>query len=107
MEGQCSIIGRCLTILRSSPSPEADRKDAQVLALAALGWTLEDENRAERFLSLTGLDADTLRGGLGDPVMLAAVLDFLANHEPDLIRAAEALAITPEELVAASQELRA
>lgn len=75
--------------------------------MSALGWTLEDDDRAERFLSLTGLDADSLRGGLGDPALLAAVLDFLANHEPDLIRAAEGLAVTPEELVAAAQELRA
>ncbi len=77
------------------------------MALSALGWILEDDDRAERFLSLTGLDADSLRGGLGDPSVLAAVLDFLANHEPDLIRAAEALAVTPEELVAAIQELGA
>ena len=37
--------------------------------------------------------------------MLAAPLEFLANHEPDLIRAAEALAVTPEELVAAKDAL--
>ncbi|QFT76132.1 hypothetical protein FIU90_01120 [Erythrobacter sp. THAF29] len=66
---------------------------------------LEDDDRAQRFLSLTGLDPDTLRAGLGDSSVLAAPLDFLANHEPDLIRAAEALAVTPEELVAARQEL--
>ncbi|MEM7667144.1 MAG: DUF3572 domain-containing protein [Pseudomonadota bacterium] len=78
---------------------------AQTLALAALGWILEDGDRAERYLSLTGLDPDTLRAGLGNPAVLLSALDFLANHEPDLIRAAEAMAVTPEELIAARQEL--
>lgn len=82
----------------NAPSPET-------LALAALGWVLDDEERADRFMELTGLDPDTLRSGLEDPAVLAAPLDFLTNHEPDLIRAAEALAVTPEELVAAQQEL--
>lgn len=72
-----------------------------------LGWVLQDGDRAERFLSLTGLDPDSLRAGLDDPSILAAVLEFLANHEPDLLRAAEALAVTPEELVAAHKELLA
>ncbi len=76
-----------------------------MLALAALGWILEDGDRAERFLSLTGLDPDTLRAGLGDPAVLGAVMEFLTNHEPDLLRCAEAMAVTPEELVDAAQEL--
>ena len=78
---------------------------ARTLALAALGWVLQDEDRAQRFLDLTGLDPDALRAGLGNDAVLASPLDFLANHEPDLIRAAEALAVTPEELIAARKEL--
>lgn len=78
---------------------------AQTLALAALGWVLQDGERAQRYLELTGLDPDSLRSGLGDPAVLASALDFLANHEPDLVRAAEALALTPEDLIAARQEL--
>ena len=65
------------------------------------------EDRAARFLDLTGLVPDALRAGLSDPAILAAPLEFLANHEPDLIRAAEALAVTPEELVAAKDALDA
>jgi hypothetical protein len=85
--------------------PGSAQAQAQTLALAALGWVLDDGERAERYLELTGLDPDSLRRGLGDPAVLASALDFLANHEPDLIRAAEALALTPEDLVAARQEL--
>jgi hypothetical protein len=46
-----------------------------------------------------------LRAGLGDPSMLAAVLDFLANHEADLVNAAFALDISPETLIVARKEL--
>jgi hypothetical protein len=75
------------------------------LALAALGWTCSDQPRAERLLSLTGLDPEALRAGLDDRTVMLAVLNFLADHEPDLIKCAEALAITPEELIAARADL--
>ena len=65
-----------------------------MLALEALGWALADDRRAERLLSLTGLTPDRLRNGLGDRGVQAAVLEFLANHEPDLIACAEALQIS-------------
>ena len=76
-----------------------------MLALEALGWALTDEKRAERLLSLTGLTPDSLRHGLDDRGVQAAVLEFLANHEPDLIAAADALNTTPENLVAAARTL--
>ena len=78
---------------------------ASTLALAALGWLLSDDERAQRYLDLTGLDPDSLRAGLNDPSILKSCLDFLANYEPDLIRAAESLAVTPEELIAAREDL--
>ncbi|MBX7458925.1 DUF3572 domain-containing protein [Qipengyuania sp. 1NDH17] len=77
------------------------------MALEALGWALTDEKRAERLLSLTGLTPDRLRHGLDDRSVQAAVLEFLANYEPDLIAAADALNTTPETLVAAARELNA
>jgi len=87
--------------------PTSDPVEPHTLALAALGWVLECEERAVRYLELTGLDPDRLRAGLEDPAILASTLEFLANHEPDLIRAAEALAVSPEELVAAKKALLA
>ncbi|MFN4240274.1 MAG: DUF3572 family protein [Erythrobacter cryptus] len=79
--------------------------DPEALALAALAWVLACEERAARFLALTGLDPARLRAGLADRAVLAAPLNFLADHEPDLLRAAEALAVSPEELVAARNAL--
>jgi len=93
---------KALTILRNPPSPAAD---PQALALAVLGWLLSSESRAERLLSLTGLTPDALRDGLGDRGVLAAVLEFLCAHEPDLVGAAEDLGVDPKAIVAASESL--
>ncbi|RPF72724.1 DUF3572 family protein [Aurantiacibacter spongiae] len=75
------------------------------MALAALGWILADGPRAQRFLDLTGLTPDALRGAIADPATHRAVLDFLAQHEPDLLGAAEALDVPPDTLAAARAEL--
>lgn len=69
--------------------------------MTALAWTLEDRNRAERLLALTGLDAADLRARAAEPGMQAALLAFLEAHEPDLLACAEAIGTKPETLVAA------
>lgn len=88
-------------MLRDDTNPT----DPETLALAALGWTLGDEARAQRLLALTGLDPAGLRERLGEPGLLASVLVFLEAHEPDLIAAAQALNVAPAELVAARRRL--
>ena len=90
----------------SKQDSPADDSDPGTLALLALAWTLGDERRADRLLALTGLDADALRAGVDNPAVLGAVLDFLADHEPDLIACAEAIHTTPEALIAAKHRLR-
>ncbi|MBX3560681.1 MAG: DUF3572 family protein [Sphingomonas sp.] len=70
----------------------------EALALSALGWALTDDMRAARFLALTGLTPDALRGGLGKRSTLAAVLRFLEAHEPDLIACAAAIGADPADL---------
>jgi len=69
------------------------------IGLAALGWTLEDSDRAFRLLDLTGLTPAQLKMGVEDTTILAAVLNFLESHEPDLIACAEAIGLAPVELV--------
>lgn len=78
-------------------------QEAETLALHALGWTLSDPDRAGRLLALTGLDPAAIRAGAaaGDAGMLAAVLDFLERHEPDLVAAAAAIGTEPARLIAA------
>jgi hypothetical protein len=82
-----------------------ETNDPAPLALAALGWTLSDDARAERLLSLTGLTPEDLRTGLGEPATLAAILTFLEAHEPDLVACAEAIGTTPAALVEARRRL--
>jgi hypothetical protein len=84
---------------------DTNTPDSVALALSALAWTLSDSARADRLLSLTGLDADELRARAGEPALLAALLGFLAQHEPDLLACADALQVPPETLVAAQRAL--
>lgn len=94
-----------MTIADDHQSPAHGPDDPDTIALGALGWILTDQDRADRLLSLTGLDADILRDHLTERGTLAAVLEFLVNHEPDLVLAADALGRTPQELVAAHRSL--
>lgn len=66
---------------------------------------LTDDARADRLLSLTGLTPEQLRGGLGNRAVLAAVLEFLAGHEADLVAVAIALDLPPERISAAARAL--
>jgi hypothetical protein len=79
--------------------------DAEALALSALAATLSDERRARRFLDLSGIETDELRRRAADPAILAALIRFLESHEPDLIDVADAFGVSPQELVAAREEL--
>ena len=81
--------------------------DPETLALGALGWALGDAARARRLLDLTGLSPDDLRARAAEPAVLAAVMGFLAAHEPDLVACAEALDVKPEALIAAQRRLEA
>ena len=83
------------------------KADPAMLALGALGWILTDTDRASRMLALTGLTPDILRHDISEPATLAAILIFLAAHEPDLIAAAEHIGATPQALVRARMELEA
>lgn len=80
---------------------------AASIALQALVWTLADDGRARRLLDLTGLTVDDLRAGAGDPAILVALLDFLANYQPDLIACAADIGENPARLIAARDRLAA
>lgn len=84
---------------------ETNGDDAQAMALQALAWTLGEPARAERLLTLTGLDPAALRARAGEPAVLAATLAFLESHEPDLVACAAALDVKPAVLVTARARL--
>lgn len=79
--------------------------DPAVLAMQALVWSLSDDARANRLLTLTGLTPGALRDGAAQSELQSAVLAFLESHEPDLIACAAAIGVNPAALVAARREL--
>lgn len=84
------------TSSRSSTRKTAlGRPEAETLALTALAWIAEDDDRLGRFLALTGLDGDTLRARAADPAVLAGVLDCLLGDESWVIAFAEDSGIDP------------
>lgn len=76
-----------------------------IIGLQALAYVAGDDDLAPRFLALTGMDSDTLRARAGDALVLAAVIEFLGNHESDLIACAEALGMAPAALANAGVQL--
>lgn len=87
---------------------QPDRTNApETLALQALAAALEDQRLAERFLSITGIEAPELKQRAGEPDFLADFLHFLEAHEPDLIAIAERIGAKPDALVAARRALEA
>ena len=90
--------------MRSNQSVNADR-DPMVLGLLLLAHVIADADLGPRFLELTGMSADDLRSRADDSGVLAALIDFLAANEADLVAAADALEILPATIIAAGVRL--
>ena len=67
----------------------------EVIALQALGFLARDPVRLERFLTLTGIDVETLKRHAGEPELLAGVLDHLLGDESLLFLFCEAEGLEP------------
>lgn len=80
----------------SDSNGRAGNPQASDLALRALAFLAQDEERVERFLALTGLDPGEIRARLGERGFQLAVLDHLAGDEALLVAFAEAESIPPE-----------
>jgi hypothetical protein len=96
---------RVFEVLTIIHRQESFQGDPSALALAVLGWVLEDDRRAQRFLDLTGLTPEGLRAALLEETTHRAVFDFLAAHEPDLLGASAALGVAPQTILAAQEAL--
>jgi Na+-translocating ferredoxin:NAD+ oxidoreductase RnfC subunit len=70
------------------------------LALQALAAVMADAPMRARFLGLTGYDPATLRARAGTPDMAVAIAEFLSGHEPDLLKIAGELGVSPKALMA-------
>jgi hypothetical protein len=78
---------------------------AQNLAIAALGWIGADGEMINRFMGVTGIEADAMRQAASEPGFLAGVLDFLLAHEPTLMRFCDDNNLDPAQVQAARQKL--
>ena len=78
---------------------------AELIAIQALGHIASDDELLTRFMSVTGVEPGDFRRLAEERAFLTAVLDFLGNHEPDLIAFADALGQAPERVIEARHRL--
>jgi hypothetical protein len=72
------------------------RDDAETLAFQAIGFLAEEPNRIGRFLSLTGMEPDTLLAGAETAPVQVAVLDYLLGDESLLMVFSGHAGLNPE-----------
>ena len=82
-----------------------DRAAGELMAVSALTFLAADSDRLEKFLSLTGLGPDNLRGAAAGPRFYGSILGYLVADEPLLIQFAAEAGLAPEEVVGALKRL--
>ena len=78
---------------------------AQSLAVSALTFIAADPDRLSRFLGVTGLGPDNLRGSAEDPAFLGSVLDYLVADEKLLVEFAADAGLKPGAVMRAHDAL--
>jgi hypothetical protein len=78
---------------------------AQTLAIETLGFLIEEPERLNRFLALTGINPESVRDAASEPNFLLGVLDYLAGDERLLQEFAAQREIAPEAIVRARDVL--
>lgn len=78
---------------------------AHTIALQAVSWIANESDMLRHFLAATGLSEQDMRDGLGNPDLLAAVMDFLLMDDRWILDCAQFVGVTPEEFVSARQHL--
>jgi hypothetical protein len=81
------------------------RENAEALAISALGFIASDPELLPRFLAISGIEAQAIRQAAREPGFLAGVLQFIAAHEPTLLRFSEETGVPPQQVSAALRAL--
>lgn len=84
---------------------DRSRDNAEALAIQALGFIAADPELLPRFLAITGIEAQAIRHAAREPGFLAGVLQFIAAHEPTLMRFSQESDIRPQDISAALRAL--
>jgi hypothetical protein len=72
-----------------------------MLAIQALGFIAEEPERLDRFLAMTGIEAEQIRLAAREPRFLAGVLEHMLTDESLLIAFADSAGIDPAEVARA------
>ncbi|WP_439272347.1 DUF3572 domain-containing protein [Pseudochrobactrum sp. HB0163] len=75
-----------------------NQNDAENLAIEALVFLAQQPDLLSRFLSLTGIEASSIREAAQEPAFLTGVLQFYLAHEPTLMQFSKASGHKPESL---------
>jgi hypothetical protein len=78
---------------------------AEDMAVAALTFIAQDDERLGRFLALSGLESGNLREAASEPGFLVGVLDYLSSDEPLLLAFAANFQIDPTAIATAQRLL--
>lgn len=78
---------------------------AEALALAAVQFIASEDERLQRFLDLSGIAPESLRGRLAETSFLTGVLDYLLGDEALLLEFASWASLAPAEISAARRRL--
>jgi hypothetical protein len=70
--------------------------EAETLALKVLGFLAREDTALDRFLTLSGIHPQDLRARVDDPLLLAAVVDFLLGDDALLTAFAEEEGLDPK-----------
>jgi hypothetical protein len=79
----------------------ANTEQAETLALRALNYLAEDEERLGRFMVATGLAPEDLRARIADPAFLSGVLDYMLSDDSLVVAFAEHCTLDPAAVMTA------
>ena len=69
--------------------PPIDLSGAESLAINALVFLSQDDNRFQRYVTITGLDSGTIREAAKDAGFLVSVLEYVMQDESLLLQFCE------------------
>jgi hypothetical protein len=85
--------------------PPYSQQTAEMLAVRALAFIAEDEDRLGGFLASTGLALQSIRDSAREPDFLAGVLEHMLADENLVIAFADSVGIDPAEVARARHML--
>jgi hypothetical protein len=86
------------------PKSRLSEEDAETLALQVLAFVLDDSTQISRFLALTGMTPQDLRGVAESRALQAAILEFILYDERTLLTFCQEAGVDPA-IVAPAQIL--